>query len=220
MNKFKLINAVTISNLNGLDKPLMIELIMRSDDKGVCWPSVERLCKARGIKHEKNFKGADVYLPGLVTKTKRGRKNIYQLNVNAILALGSNEVTIKHTPATEGVFTPATADNTPALADNTPAAEGANSTYNITRDTPKESSVTPTAFKHLFRIKKIGDSPLPKRNVPPVYVFSLKDRTAAHTPATEGVSPHRWGRERIAAEERYRQVLSDSGADPDGRWED
>ena len=142
MNKYELINAVLISDLRAEDKTLLIELIMRADENGYCWPSVERLCMVRGIKYEKNFKGADKYLPGLVSVGKAGRKNTYTLNVPAIKALGTTKVTLKHTPAVEGVYTPAVADNTPAVADNTPAVEGANSTKNNKRIVQKESTST------------------------------------------------------------------------------
>lgn len=125
MNKFDLMNVALVSALGAEDKALLIELILRSDENWESFPSVERLCKVRGIKHEKNFKGADYYLPNLVRVVKMGRKNHYFLNVDAILALDSQEVIIKHTPALEGV-------NTPAVADNTPAVEGANSSINNT----------------------------------------------------------------------------------------
>lgn len=134
MNKFDAINKVLTSDLQAQDKCLLIELIVRADEDWVSWPSVERLCKVRGIKHEKNFKGADFYLPGLVTKTKRGRKNTYTLNIKGIEELRDASIAIKHTPALEGVYTPAAPDNTPAQADNTPSAAGANTTYNTTRE--------------------------------------------------------------------------------------
>lgn len=102
MNKFDLINKVLVSTLRPEDKTLLVELIMRADDKGECFPSVERLCQSRSMKHEKNFKGADAYLPGLVSKVKVGRKNRYYLNVDAILALDAFDVVIKHTPSTAG----------------------------------------------------------------------------------------------------------------------
>jgi len=140
MNKFELINTVLQSTLNAEDKTLLIELIMRADDEGKCWPSVERLCKARGMKHEKNFKGADFYLPGLVTKTKNGRKNTYYLNVDAIEELSKAEVAIKHTPSVAGVNTPSTADDTPSVADNTPSVAGANSTSNNTKNNTEDNS--------------------------------------------------------------------------------
>jgi len=154
MNKFELMNTVLVSDLASGDKALLCELILRSDSEGKSWPSVERLCKVRGIKHEKNFKGAEVYLPGLVTKVKVGRKNHYFLNTPAIEGLSEMTVTIKHTPALEGVsptddinapaqegaYTPAAADNTPARADNTPAVEGANSTSNNTENNTRDNT--------------------------------------------------------------------------------
>jgi len=65
MNKFVLMNRVLTSILKPEDKVLLVELILRSDDTGECYPSVERLCQVRGIRHEKNFRGAEVYLTGL-----------------------------------------------------------------------------------------------------------------------------------------------------------
>src|SRR3954451_14118941 len=103
INKFDVMSHVVRTTLNADDKALLVELIIRSDDNWFSWPSVQRLCQVRGIKHEKNFKGVDAYLPGLVTKVKRGRKNTYTLNVPAIMALPLFEVHIKHTPPIEGV---------------------------------------------------------------------------------------------------------------------
>lgn len=187
MNKFELINVVTLSDLKQENKPLLTELIMRSDDEGLSWPSVERLCKARGIKHEKNFKGADVYLPGLVTKVKRGRKNNYVLNVPAILALDRHHVVIKHTdtPAVEGVNTPAVADNTPALADNTPAAEGANNTENNTENSTEDSTRLATPTENASR----PPSPpsLNVENDEPDVSTDMGTTTNRDTPAVEGV---------------------------------
>ncbi|MEU4042576.1 hypothetical protein ACK389_05520 [Streptomyces antibioticus] len=127
-NKFDLINVITISSLRPEDKVLLIELVMRwNKDTGQLNPSVERLAKARGIKHAKNFKGADAYLPGLVTKQKVGRKNHYVLNVPGIINLAEGKVNLSHytsapnTPAMEGVST-----STPAPADNTPSTAGVN----------------------------------------------------------------------------------------------
>lgn len=164
MNKFELMNKVTISRLAPGDKVLLIELILRwNTETGQLNPSVERLCKARGIKHEKNFKGVETYLEGLVTKEKRGRKNYYQLNIEAIGCLEPLEVTIKHTPALEGVSSkevPANTDtpadegvyypaaegvNTPAGADNTPAVEGANSSIYNSVDSSSNTSMTAVA---------------------------------------------------------------------------
>lgn len=137
MNKFDLINKVLVSDLDVKEKPLLIELIMRADDDWKCWPSIERLCKARGIKHERNFKGVDVYLPGLVTKVKRGRSYTYHINTSAVAELLDADVTIKHTPplsASEPDTSAVEEVNTSAVAANTSAVEGANSSYNNTRD--------------------------------------------------------------------------------------
>jgi hypothetical protein len=154
MNKFELINRVLMSTLAAGNKALLIELIMRADDQGYSWPSVQRLCMARGIKHEKNFKGADWYLAGLVTKTKKGRKMTYTLNIKGIEALEPAQVEVKHTPplnqvskhpAPEGEYDPALAENTPASADNAPELEGANSTKNITKNTTEDNTITSVA---------------------------------------------------------------------------
>jgi hypothetical protein len=160
MNKFDLMNKVLMSELSAPDKCLLNELILRADDNGECWPSVQRLCKARGIQHEKNFKGADHYLPGLVTKRKQGRKNVYVLDTPALEGLLEAEVAIKHTantPAPEGVSvdnnTPAVEANTPATegvytpatADNTPSQEGANSSIDTTRDSSEKETVSADA---------------------------------------------------------------------------
>lgn len=139
MNKFDAINKVLTSDLKPEDKCLLVELIVRADGDWVSWPSVERLCKVRGIKHEKNFKGADFYLPGLVTKSKRGRKNVYTVDIKAVEALSDGAVIIKHTPslhtpAVEGAYTP-------AVADNTPAVEGANTTSNTSLDSTQSEGI-------------------------------------------------------------------------------
>jgi hypothetical protein len=139
-NKFDVMSHVVRTTLKADDKALLVELIIRSDDDWFSWPSVQRLCQVRGIKHEKNFKGVDAYLPGLVTKEKRGRKNTYTLNVPAIMALPLFEVHIKHTPPIEGMNTPASAANTPPTAENTPLVAGANTTSNTTKDTSQDNT--------------------------------------------------------------------------------
>jgi hypothetical protein len=189
MNKFDAINKVLISDLQAQDKCLLIELIMRSDDEGFSWPSVERLCKARGIKHEKNFKGADAYLPGIVTKAKKGRKNTYTLNPAAIDALAAKDVTLKHTPAlvdtpaAPGVNTPAAPDNTPARPENTPAVEGANSSKNNTKDSSEESSRAVADAPALPDIESASDISLALDNSG---VF-LEDSSTEDAPAQAGV---------------------------------
>lgn len=172
----------------------MIELITRADDEWKCWPSVERLCKVRGIKHEKNFKGADYYLPGLVTKIKKGRKNVYYINTPALEGLSEATVSIKHTapktdtPALEGV-------NTPAVADNTPAVEGANTTSNTTSDSSfvVAAGASPTLPK--FEVRE-GFNPLnfESRNAGGfIYFLSVEGVTRSNnstkddTPSVEGV---------------------------------
>ena len=147
MNKFDLMNKVMVSDLAPEDKCLLVELILRADENWQARPSVERLCKARGIKYEKNFKGADYYLPGLVTKVRSGRRNVYVINTPAVAGLSQAGVTIKHTdtPAVEGANTPAVADNTPAVEGvNTPAVEGANNTEDTTYDSSVDNSVVAT----------------------------------------------------------------------------
>lgn len=159
MNKFDLMNTVLQSQLKPEDKTLLCELILRyNTDTGQLNPSVERLCRARGIKHEKNFKGVHVYLSGLVEVFKGGRKNSYRLNEDAILALPALAVTIKHTPdprahtpaladntpALEGADTPALADDTPATADNSPSQEGANNTEDNTGNSSTDTSLDST----------------------------------------------------------------------------
>src|SRR5690349_7423830 len=131
-NKFELINVVLQSTLGAQDKCLLIELIARSDDDGYSWQSIQRLAQARGMKHEKNFKGADVYLPNLISKARKGRKMTYTLDVEAILALPQFETVIKytsssHAPADGGVDAPAGAEGTPAGGEEDPVVGGANS---------------------------------------------------------------------------------------------
>ena len=85
-NKFDLMHIILVSALKPQDKVLLITLVLlHNEDYGAAWPSVERLCQARGMAHEKNFEGIEKYLPGLVTVTKRGRGgNRYVLNVAAL----------------------------------------------------------------------------------------------------------------------------------------
>lgn len=127
-NKWDLIDKVLGSTLGEDNKLLLIELVRRCNYEEHrnwdCWPSVQRLAQVRGMKNERHFKGVDVYLPGLVDKRKRGRKNVYTVNPEAIMELEQFETIIKHTPAP--------AVNTPALEANTPAVEGANSTVDST----------------------------------------------------------------------------------------
>lgn len=142
MNKFDLINKVLTSTLKADDKNLLIELIVRTDyerhGNWDCWPSVQRLAQVRGMRNERHFKGVDVYLPGLASKRKAGRKNVYTIAPAAIMALPTFEVTVKHTPAVAGVNTPAVEVDTPAVAANTPVVAGANSTHNNTRHSSLE----------------------------------------------------------------------------------
>lgn len=191
MNKFDLINKVLMSDLQPEDKCLLIELIVRSDENWKSRPSVERLCKVRGIKHEKNFKGADYYLPGLVTKVKKGRRNWYIINTPAVAGLSEGTVAIKHTPpiintpALEGV-------NTPAVADNTPAVEGANTTSNTTVDTteaPVAADASPVSSNYKY---KTVSNPSNSMVTETVYMIDLSGVTKTvqdrNTPAVEGVS--------------------------------
>ncbi|MFF0808836.1 hypothetical protein [Streptomyces albogriseolus] len=139
MNKFDLINVVLTSNLKADDKCLLIELIVRSDENWESYPGVKRLCKVRGIKHQKNFKGVQAYIPEYVSITKRGRKNYYVLDVEAIAALEEPELVVKETPSL-AANSPSVADNTPAVADDSPSVEGANTTTNTSRDSSTNSS--------------------------------------------------------------------------------
>src|SRR5688500_13150308 len=93
--KMKLIHIVLESKLRAEDKTLLAKLLMLCDADGLAWPSVERLCRTRSMKYEKNFKGSDVYLPGLVTTYKVGRRNHYRLNLKAIGDLEPFAVAIK-----------------------------------------------------------------------------------------------------------------------------
>lgn len=147
ITKLGLINTVLRSQLASEDKTLLVELLMRSDGDWYSWPSVQRLCQARGMKFEKNFKGADKYLPGLVVVEKKGRKNTYRLNAEGIAALEPAEVIIKHTPATtgeapaqEGENNPSVADDVPAVAEKNPSEGGAYSTRDITKDSTSHST--------------------------------------------------------------------------------
>jgi hypothetical protein len=145
-NKFDVLNKVVSSNLGAENKCLLFELVLRSDGNWYSFPSVQRLARARGMKHEKNFKGADFYLPGLVTTSRKGRKNGYTLNVEAIMALDDLDVTIKHTPAPgapaeTGSHTPAQADDAPDGADDVPADGGANSSENTSKNNSVDSSL-------------------------------------------------------------------------------
>lgn len=215
MKKLELMNKVLTSTLNADDKALLSELLLRADDQLECFPSVERLCQVRGMKHEKNFKGVEHYLPGLVTKQKRGRRNFYTLNGKAIAALPQFKVSIKHTPALGGVNTPAVADDTPAVAENSPAVEGANSTKNNTKDSSIESTrapvVPPVAEPSLIvNDKEEGQEPTPiDLNVQEVVVPISS--TASGTPATEGLS-----KEDDYYEWNGRKILKAGRGDPFG----
>ena len=146
-NKLELITIVLLSHLAPEDKTLLIELLMRSDDNWYSWPSVQRLCQARGIKFEKNFKGADHYLPDLVKVVKKGRRNTYTLDADAIAALQPAAVVIKHTPSTQedapsqpGVHNPSSAEDGPAVQEDVPSGAGAYSTKNTSRNKTSDSS--------------------------------------------------------------------------------
>lgn len=149
-NKFDANNKVLLSVMKPEDKALLIELLMRCDADWFCYPSVQRLCQARGIKHEKNFKGAEAYLPGLVRSEKQGRKKVYYVDIEAIMRLADAEVVIKHTPRVAAVApaqpadVPVTAEHAPGTAENVPCEEGAYSsldtTEKSTRDTSRDST--------------------------------------------------------------------------------
>jgi hypothetical protein len=149
MNKFHMMNVVSTSTLNADDKALLNELLLRLDvTTGECWPSVERLCQVRGIKYEKNFKGVEQYLPGLVTKEKRGRKNFYTINEKAVLGLEQFQVIIKHTPSLSGSNIPAVAADTPAVAADGPSVAGANNSIDSTFNSSANSSRSARSASH------------------------------------------------------------------------
>ncbi len=127
-DKFTMINHVLISNLDAKAKVLAVELIMRRNpETKQLNPGVARLCKARGIKDTKNFKGLDTYLPGLVTVHRTpGKKNSYSLNDEAIMALPEAEVKLSgnnfsNPPSNEGY--PASTETVPTPVDP-PSVEG------------------------------------------------------------------------------------------------
>lgn len=213
VNKWEMISVVLASTLGADDKNLLIELIGRCDyekhGNWDCWPSVQRLAQVRGVKYEKNFNGVEAYLPGLVTKRKAGRKNVYTLNVPAIMALPPFETVIKHTPSVAGSNTPALADNTPAVAENTPAVAGANSTLDNTKDSTEDSTKNERAGAHSLdlsldkdkdesNVEEVGAPRLPNlpysSNSPDSSLLGLLDwdspyqrHSSRHTPSRAGV---------------------------------
>lgn len=209
MNKFELMSTVLLSELAAQDKTLLIELILRANETGECWPSVERLCKVRGIRHEKNFKGADKYLPGLVTKRKRGRTNLYVINTPAVEGLSQAAVIIKHTDALApaGASSPADAENAPAQAANTPVQEGANSTSNSSIESTTDSSVVTVDAATTLDV--LQDSPIDDLDVsPPTSFDSSSGGAETNTPSPAGVTklPTEVGRRCIAIERERRSL--------------
>lgn len=159
MNKFELMNKVMTSDLKKEQKLLLIEVILRMDEGKEAFPGVKRLCQVLGIKHSKNFKGVESYLPpGFITVTKKGRKNFYTLNTPAVEGLSEASVIVKetpnpNTPAVEG-------SNTPAVAENTPAVEGANSSIDITGDnSPTPVAGAPVVLDDIFHLEGKDNSP-------------------------------------------------------------
>lgn len=232
MNKFEAINKVLVSHLGPEDKCLLVELVTRADDSWKCWPSVERLCKVRGIKHEKNFKGADHYLPGIVTKVKKGRKNVYYINTAAIDSLSEGDVTIKHTntPAQEGAYTPAVEGvlnaDTPAVADNTPAVEGANTTSNTSKEDTTEDTTPDGAITSSSNLIREVAVPFNLETLTffdgATYAIGLdgvskEDSSLADTPATEGVSEYEDYSPRDWREAKSRGLTADEASFLDAR---
>ena len=152
MKKLELMNKVMVSDLRPEDKCLLVELLLRSDEDGYSFPSVERLCKVRGIKHAKNFKGADHYLPGLVTKVRKGRRNGYTIDMPAVEGLFEASVVTyrgswrerqgNDAPSAEGLQTPVTADLAPVEEEEDPGGEGVDTTQDNTSVSTRESTRT------------------------------------------------------------------------------
>lgn len=150
VNKFDLMHVILGSTLKPENKVLLITMVLLHNEKfGAAWPSVERLCQARSMSHEKNFLGVEHYLPGLVKVTKRGRRgNHYVVDVPAVMALPQHVVTLKHTAPPSSIekqIVPAQAEEVPSVADlvpdateDDPSSEGANSTRDTTRDSSRE----------------------------------------------------------------------------------
>lgn len=214
MNKFELMGKVMVSDLRPEDKCLLVELLLRADEDGYSYPTVERLCKVRGIKHTKNFKGADHYLPGLVTKVKKGKRNGYLLNAPAIEGAVEASVVVYRgswkerqenvAPSTEGVFAPSTAENAPATAENAPSTEGVDTTkdssLNNTEDTSSLAGTAGAAPSNsLNREEEVSLEPRedshPSLNTGPEGSTDpalSNDSTQVPAPATEGAKRYRF----------------------------
>lgn len=208
MDKFQRMDKVNLSDLDPRDKVLLNYLIQRADEQGLCWPYVETLCRVRGIKHTKNFKGAEVYLPEFVSVTKVGRKKFYVVDFAAVEALGEASVEVKqtpykpHTPSTAGVHTPSTEGvHTPSPADDTPSGEGANnSSVENTLDSSSESTVGgPVADAPVpplvDRTDQTDPTTLPNLSSDTIPLVLneessvvVSESSVGRTPATEGVS--------------------------------
>jgi len=130
VTKGHMFNKILLSVLAPADKLTLLELVQRWNvTTGQLDPGVERLCKARNMKNAKNFKGADKYLPGLVTVHRaKGTRNSYSLNTEAIMALEEFEVnTEKYTSQNHPVEespTGSTHDNHPAVESDPPSGAG------------------------------------------------------------------------------------------------
>lgn len=193
LNKFDLFHVVLNSALSAPDKTLLISLILHTGvDTGESWPSVERLCRARGIDNEKNFKGVARYLPDLVTVTRRGRRgNLYTLCVPAIQSLPQAPVVLKHTPR----LVPAVEAKVPALQDLVPAVEaealdsaGANSTRHITRNNTQNTTETDLKGSHVSALINEGPpTAVAAADAPPLDVtLPVPGDIRALVPMTEG----------------------------------
>lgn len=203
MDKYTLLQTILSSNLSPQNKTLLCTLVIyHNEEYGYAFPSVEWLCKVRGMSHERNFKGVANYLPGLVTVGKRGRRNTYTLDFQAIKALPQNVVTLKHTPPLQAKatgsapareeITPADAADAPSAPVDDPAAEGANSLRdtkedrleNRTRDDSLSNGSVDTSVAHPLSIADYS---------PPPAATSL---TPVHSPLVEEMpAPGDKGRE-------------------------
>lgn len=175
--KFNLLQTVLLSTLSPENKTLLCTLvILHNEGYGYAFPSVEWLCKARGVSHERNFKGVANYLPGLVSVGKRGRRNTYTLDFQAIEALPQNVVTLKHTPSLQekptgsaparAAITPADAADTPSAAAINPATEGANSLRDTEEDSLENRTRDDSTSKEDDDLV-LSDSPLADYSPPP-----------------------------------------------------
>lgn len=110
MNKFDLLNIVTVSNLKDKPKILLMELLLRSNASWQCYPGTKRLAQACGIKNTRHFPGVEAMLPGLVSHTgwqqhsEHGWTKKYTLDVEAIAALPYPDMTGEPNDEEEGGY--------------------------------------------------------------------------------------------------------------------